>query len=175
MKRQLHPRGISLLAVLVVAVVGGGVAYATIPDGKGVIHGCYKKSSGRLRVIDTNAGASCGPAEEAISWNQAGPQGQQGPTGPPGPSGAATTYNYRLGLMIPGTSVARAFCLPGEKVTGGGGFSTGPSASSVGLTQDYPISDASGVIAFGTTAVGWQVASEGFGTVQAFVTCASSQ
>jgi hypothetical protein len=73
MKRQLHPRGISLLAVLVVGVVGGGVAYATIPDGKGVIHGCYKKSSGKLRVIDTDAGASCGPAEEAISWNQAGP------------------------------------------------------------------------------------------------------
>jgi hypothetical protein len=173
MKRQLHPRGISLLAVLVVAVVGGGVAYATIPDGKGVIHGCYKKSSGKLRVIDTDAGASCGPAEEAISWDQTGPRGQQGPPGPSGPSGAATTYHYRLGLIIPGTSVARAFCDPGEKVTGGGGFSTGPSASSAGLTQDYPISDASGVIAFGTTAVGWQVASEGFGTVQAFVICAS--
>lgn len=188
MKLQPHHRGVWLLTVLIVALVGGAVAYATIPDSSGVIHGCYQKSSRKLRLIDTDTGARCRPAEVAISWNQVGPQGKlgptgpqgpsgpigpQGPTGPQGPSGAATTYNYRLGLIIPGTSVARAFCLAGEKVTGGGGFSTGPSASSAGLTQNYPISDATGTIAFGTTAIGWQMASEGFGTVQAFVVCAS--
>jgi Collagen triple helix repeat (20 copies) len=203
LKVNLRHRSLWLLVVVLAAAIGGGVAYATIPDASGVIHGCFQKSSGKLRLIDTDTGAHCGPAEVAISWNQVGPQGKlgptgpqgpsgpigpqgptgpqgpsgpigpQGPTGPQGPSGAATTYNYRSGLIIPGTSVARAFCLAGEKVTGGGGFSTGPSASSAGLTQNYPISDATGTIAFGTTAIGWQVAGEGFGTVQAFVVCAS--
>jgi hypothetical protein len=29
-------------------VVAGGVAYATIPDSNGVIHACYKKTTGAL-------------------------------------------------------------------------------------------------------------------------------
>ena len=78
-------------------------------------------------------------------------------------------YSYRAGGIFPGTSVARAFCAPGEKVTGGGGV----SMSQAGLTQNHPISDATGLIAFGTTAIGWQVASQGFGPVTAYVVCAS--
>lgn len=81
------------------------------------------------------------------------------------------TYSYGVGVVVEGTSVARAFCAPGQKVTGGGGIST--EGSAVGLTQNYPISDSSGTIAFGTTAIGWQVAAEGFTAVQAFVVCAS--
>lgn len=46
-------------ALLVVAGIGAGlavsaVALATIPDSGGVIHGCYKKSGGTLRVIDNS-------------------------------------------------------------------------------------------------------------------------
>jgi len=69
--------------------------------------------------------------------------------------------------MYPGTSVSRAFCPTGTKVTGGGGF----SLNGAGLQQSYPISDASGVIAFGSTAIGWQVAASDFSNVQAFVVC----
>ncbi len=181
---------IGVAGAIVMAGIGG-VAWATIPDSGGVIHGCFEKEDGQLRVIDSSSQV-CQQDEVALTWNQQGPTGltgpqgppgptgqtgpqgptgQTGPQGPPGPSGAATTYNYRVGGMFPGTSVARAFCLAGEKVTGGGGFST--DAPGVGLTQNFPISDASGTIAFGTTATGWQVASEGFGNVQAFVICAS--
>ena len=65
----------------------------------------------------------------------------------------------------------RAFCAPGEKVTGGGGFTT---QNGSGLIQNHPISDETGVIAWGTTAIGWQVAAENFdGPVVAFVVCAS--
>lgn len=84
---------IAAAALLVLA----GVAYATIPDGGGVIHGCYAKSGGSLRVIDASV-TNCSKSETALDWNiqgqqgPQGPQGQQGATGPqgaPGPQGAA--------------------------------------------------------------------------------------
>jgi hypothetical protein len=80
---------------------------------------------------------------------------------------ASPTVEYHTGLMVPGTSVARAFCPPGTKVVGGGGF----SHSGAGLQQSHPISDNTGVIAFGTTAIGWQVAADDWSTVQAHVAC----
>ena len=77
------------------AVVGAGLAgtaaLGAIPDSSGVIHGCYQKNVGNLRVVDTSGGAnadSCRPSEIAISWSQTGPQGPAGPPGPPGPQGA---------------------------------------------------------------------------------------
>ena len=51
-----------------VAVVGGGIAYASIPDESGVIHGCRNKTSGMLRVIDS--GQTCRPAESSLDWVQ---------------------------------------------------------------------------------------------------------
>jgi hypothetical protein len=72
------------LAVVVVAAVS--VAYASIPDSAGVIHGCYLKSNGQLRVIDS-AVSSCTPAEVPLQWSQTGPQGPAGPQGPTGPQG----------------------------------------------------------------------------------------
>ena len=79
-------------AGLVVLALGGGVAFATIPDGGGVIHGCYARPSGgtpagTLRVIDT--GQSCQANENALNWNQAGQLGPQGPVGPQGAKGDA--------------------------------------------------------------------------------------
>jgi len=59
---------------LIVAV--GGVAYAAIPDSEGVIHGCFNKQNGNLRVVES--GGACRSSESAIDWNQ------QGPPGPPG-------------------------------------------------------------------------------------------
>jgi hypothetical protein len=60
----------------------GGIAYATIPDGSGVIHGCYQKNQGTLRVIDTGTTQTCSSSEAPLTWSQTGPQGQPGPTGP---------------------------------------------------------------------------------------------
>jgi hypothetical protein len=172
MRRRLSRVVLAITAVAIVAIAGGATYAVAEIGGGGVINGCYKSQNGQLRVIDP-ATDSCHPSETAISWGQTGtqgPKGDPGPPGPPGPSGAVT-YTYRFGSIFPGTSVARAFCLADEKVTGGGGFAVSPSAA--GITQNYPISDSTGVVAFGTTAIGWQVASEGFGTVQAYVVCAS--
>src|SRR3974390_106419 len=76
--------------VVVIVAAGGlaaaGVAYATIPDSNGVIHGCYERSTGTLRVIDSSV-TNCSSKETAIAWNVQGPQGVQGPIGPQGATG----------------------------------------------------------------------------------------
>jgi hypothetical protein len=78
-----------LVAASAAGLLGaGGLAYASIPDSGGVIHGCYN-GKGRLRVIDTAAGKTCNATEKAISWSQTGPQGVQGDPGPQGDPGAA--------------------------------------------------------------------------------------
>jgi hypothetical protein len=76
-----------MIAIAAVAslTLAAGIAYATIPDSSGVIHGCYKTQNGQLRVIDSGA---CGPSETALDWSQTGPTGAQGPTGPQGPTGS---------------------------------------------------------------------------------------
>lgn len=74
------------LAGAVVAVGLAGTAYATVPGGDGVIHGCYAKSGGTLRVIDASV-TSCKSGETALNWDQHGQPGPQGPQGEPGPAG----------------------------------------------------------------------------------------
>ena len=81
---------VAVVAVAAAALLAvAGVAYATIPDSGGVIHGCYSKSGGSLRVIDASV-TNCSKSETALDWNvqgQQGPQGPQGATGPQGPAG----------------------------------------------------------------------------------------
>jgi hypothetical protein len=67
-------------------VAGSGIAYATIPDVNGVIHGCYAKSGGSLRVIDDTV-TNCKSTETSLNWNMQGVQGPQGPAGPQGQQG----------------------------------------------------------------------------------------
>jgi hypothetical protein len=79
----------ALVALVIVgALTVGGIAYATIPDGGGVIHGCYLKGLGTLRVIDTGKSQTCSSFETPLAWNQTGPQGSQGPTGATGATGS---------------------------------------------------------------------------------------
>jgi hypothetical protein len=73
------------LAVVLVLAVGAGVAAGMAASGNPVIHSCYTKASGRLRII---SGTKCHKREKSLSWNQKGPQGDQGPQGPKGMPGA---------------------------------------------------------------------------------------
>jgi hypothetical protein len=57
----------------------GGVAYATIPDSDGTIHGCYQRTNGVLRVVES--AGDCRSRERALDWNQQGPTGATGPQG----------------------------------------------------------------------------------------------
>lgn len=77
---------VAAAAVGAALLVAGGVAYATIPDSSGVIHGCYARSGGSLRVIDATV-TNCKSTETSLDWNAQGPQGPQGPAGPTGPTG----------------------------------------------------------------------------------------
>ena len=87
-------KGIAIVAAL--AAVAAGVAYATIPDAGGVVHGCVSKS-GVLRVIDTGAGGACTTGETPLDWSQKGPAG---PPGPPGPQGEAAPAANALHATI---------------------------------------------------------------------------
>jgi hypothetical protein len=79
-----------LIAGALAALAVGSIAVAAIPDG-GVIHGCYDRTSGLLRVTDTQTTKpkACTSSESALDWSQQGPQGPQGPIGPQGPAGPA--------------------------------------------------------------------------------------
>ena len=48
----MHPFRAVLVAAAV-ALIGAGIAFATIPDSSGKIHACHKLSGGALRVIDS--------------------------------------------------------------------------------------------------------------------------
>src|SRR5205814_8480076 len=82
MKGKLIRPAVVALAIVGALLVAGGIAYATIPDSNGVIHGCYQKNQGTLRVIDAGTAQTCSSSETALNWSQTGPQGAQGPTGP---------------------------------------------------------------------------------------------
>lgn len=71
------------------ATAVSGVAWAAIPDGGGVISGCYLKVGGILRVVDTSKNERCLPnLEVPISWSQRGPKGDPGAPGANGISPA---------------------------------------------------------------------------------------
>jgi hypothetical protein len=96
--RRLSPA--MTVGVTVLLMVLGGVAFASIPDSHGVIHACYQKQGGVLRVINSakrgHAGR-CGRSEVSLTFNQRGrrglrgAQGTQGIQGPQGPAGPLTT------------------------------------------------------------------------------------
>src|SRR5262245_22571213 len=46
----------------------GSIAWASIPDSAGVIHGCYDTSTGALRVIDNTRGDACSTTEQGLDW-----------------------------------------------------------------------------------------------------------
>ena len=79
---------VAILCVISAAAVGS-LAYGAIPDRNGVIHACYDKQSGQLRIFDSETGLpkGCGVKEVAIDWNRTGPQGAPGPAGPQGSRG----------------------------------------------------------------------------------------
>ena len=97
----------TILVTLVAAGValGAGIAYASIPDSNGVIHGCYANKDGSLRVIDTGSGDACDSKKEtALDWSQKGPTG---------PSGTSHGY-YSYGGLTSFTTLGGSFATVGK-------------------------------------------------------------
>ncbi len=112
----------ALILGIVLLLVVGGIAYASIPGSDGVIHACYKNSNpaqGALIAIDS--AASCPSGYTALNWNQIGPQGPTGPQGAPGISGleivvaSGTVPNAEATTFF-----AEATCPSGKHALGGG-------------------------------------------------------
>ena len=120
----------SIVAVSTLAVAS--IAYATIPDGSGVIHGCYSSKDGSLRVLDTGSGGACDAKKEtALDWNRAGTTGPKGPTGPAGTSHAYYSYGGLLQATTLGPSLTSV-----DQLTG---LPAGTYVVSVrGIVQDAP-------------------------------------
>ncbi len=133
-------------------VLASAAAYGATSAEPDVIHGCYQKAVGNLRVIDVDAGGGwpddCRPSEVPISWNEQGIQGEQGPqgekgdTGPQGPQGEKGDTGPQGEPGI--TGLAGQSCDEGTFVTGfaddgsllcGGATPPPPTCSATTLTH----------------------------------------
>jgi hypothetical protein len=113
----------NVLSTIAVFLALGGGAYAaasSIPGPDGVIHGCYAKKKGNLRLIAT--GRRCSKRENAIAFNQQGPRGLsggRGATGSRGPTGGTGSPGAKgeQGPQGPGASTFTATLTSGAPKT----------------------------------------------------------
>jgi hypothetical protein len=148
-------RKLAGIGAAIVVVIAGGMAWASIPDASGVIHGCVKDgTTGRreVRVIDTAYTTTCGAGWTEVTWNQEGPQGPAGATGLQGPAGATGPagapgeqryYQVRIeDLSIPGPAGSAGsggvVCDEGDRaVSGGYIFTSGSVLDRTTITATY--------------------------------------
>jgi hypothetical protein len=71
----IYRLGLGVAAVSL--ILAGGLAYAAVNDSGTVIKACAAKQTGQLRLDNDNG---CLPNEQAVQWNQVGPQGPPGNT-----------------------------------------------------------------------------------------------
>ena len=107
------------------ALVLGGVGFAAIPNADGSVTMCRNNSTGLLRAINVEAGATCKATEKRIrvaktgATGPRGPQGLQGPQGPPGVTGFGTDTNK-------GSEGKGAECTIGQLILTAAGVSSTP-------------------------------------------------
>lgn len=125
------------LLLLASFFVLGGTSYAGVnsisgPDG--VIHACYRKAGGAVRVVPAHA--RCSRRERTLSWNQQGrpgqaglpgPTGNPGPKGDPGPSGNTGTTGPFPDPLPSGQTLRGAFALTDSTGTAGTAAEAGVS------------------------------------------------
>jgi hypothetical protein len=161
-QKKRTPTKLVALAGVFALAAGGSIAWASIPDSDGVIHGCYDKVSGKLRVADTEDGEpkGCANHETALTWNQQGlpgppgppgpegPKGETGDTGPQGPPGASGWERVSDTTEFNEDDRKQAFasCPEGKKVTGGGAFIvySSPDQTGIFLSESGPESNGAG-------------------------------
>jgi hypothetical protein len=111
LKRVVSSRVFVAVVAGVAVAAASSIAWATIPDSSGVIHGCYQMTSGALRVIDTDVGGRCLSAEKTLNWNQTGPSDafSKSIDGPVSVSASTTRLTVAsLTISVPGTYVVWA-------------------------------------------------------------------
>jgi len=94
MKWSIRRRAAAVSLAALAALLAGGIAYATIPDGNKVFTACMLKNVGTIRLIDptlpsSNLMSHCSSLETPVSWNQ---QGQPGAPGRDGTDAATKAF-----------------------------------------------------------------------------------
>jgi len=85
-RRASHPAVLAAAAAAGMLAAGaGGAVAATTAGTSNVLHGCYSKADGALRLV--KAGQRCKSGEIAVSWTEVGLAGPRGLIGPAGPAG----------------------------------------------------------------------------------------
>jgi hypothetical protein len=116
MRRILSHRPSPALALCTLALFAalGAVAWAAIPGPEAIIHGCYRKRGGALRVINTADHAKCGHKEAELNWEEIGPRGPRGATGSRGATGPAGATGPRGPSNAYATSQSASLTLSGS-------------------------------------------------------------
>jgi hypothetical protein len=151
-------------SVAVVLAAGMGFAFASIPDGNGVIHACYQSPppahGANLQVIDTGAGGSCSGGMVPLTWNQ---------TGPPGPSTAGAAGLDLIFVQASGNPPIIAYCPSDHPYVVSGGFSTNSSP----VNASFPISgNGNGTGPEGTSGNGWEATDTTGSPIGVYAICA---
>ncbi len=84
--RLSYANAMSTIAVFLALGGGAYAAVSSIPGPDGVIHGCYAKRNGALRLVA--ATRKCSRKELPIAFEEIGPPGPRGSRGPTGTKGA---------------------------------------------------------------------------------------
>jgi hypothetical protein len=74
-----------MIGTVVIGLGAASTTWAMIPDQDGVIHGCYAKVRGVVRVIDTEKGGKC--SKEVGEADRVEPEGRAWRSGAYGPEG----------------------------------------------------------------------------------------
>jgi hypothetical protein len=131
-----------------------------------VKNGSLLKADFKSGQIPAGPQGPAGPAGAAGPAGPAGPQGVQGIQGPPGP----VTLNYQQSAPIPNPAGVQTHgsvaCAAGQKVTGGGAFSSSGSTS-VNINSSYPVGNS-------TWAVDMNNASGGAATFTVYAICTTT-
>jgi hypothetical protein len=114
-------RSILIAAVTVAVLAIGGVAYATVVDSTGVIHGCVTNAgvNGSHALVVQDTGTSCPKGTSSLNWNQAGPGG--GSVGVATRTFSGTGTGSAGALCDPVTTHNRVTTSGYSTVVGGGG------------------------------------------------------
>ena len=193
-ERLTYANVMATIAVFM-ALTGGAYAAATLPrssvgttqlKSNAVTSSRVKDRS--LLARDFRAGQlPAGPRGSQGATGSTGPAGPAGPTGPAGTNGTdgtngtngATNVTVRRADIAvgagPSTTQGTVLCQAGERATGGGFNTGGPSAYA---TRTVPATDGAGTSTPGATPVGWSATVRnqtggGATTGNVFVVCAA--
>jgi hypothetical protein len=148
-RRRLRVLGAVAAAAALVVAGAGAATWASFPDASGVIHGCYKPSTGALKILDTANHKTCAHGSTEISWNQTGPKGPRGHKGATGDMGA-TGQTGPAGAKGD-TGAPGAAGRPGRPGTTGATGPTGPKGATGATGPRGPAGLTAGYVGYGRT------------------------